>query len=235
MNKKHTQAALWLAIILSVGLTGCAGALAPQSTATLNPTEIEQSLNIMRTAAAETVAAQLTEQAILFPSPTTTLTPTVTLTHTMEPLPASSTPITLPGTTEAPPTATLAPGALVPTATPRPAAANPTITECKVVSVSPVYNTKFRPSTDFDARWTLKNTSTETWKEDSLEVRYIAGDKFQQYSDSLMLQMDVKAGESVEFIVDMIAPAEQGSYSTAWGLFRGSKNLCVIYTNLTVE
>jgi len=221
-------------LVAALGLTGCAGALGPQPTATLDPTQMEQSLNVMRTAAAGTVAAQLTEQAILFPSPTVTITPTVTLTHTLEPLPATSTPIRLPGTTVAPPTATLSPAELVPTATPRPVI-NTNPIECKVISVSPVYTTKLRPSTDFDARWTLKNLSPDTWEEDSLEVRYITGDKFQQYSDSYKLLKDVKSGENVEFVIDMVTPSEAGTYSTAWGLFRGSQNLCVIYTNVTVE
>ncbi|KPL78326.1 hypothetical protein ADN00_07695 [Ornatilinea apprima] len=228
MNIQRTRAAIVLAFITILLLAGC-GPAAPQAAPTLNPTEMEQQVILLRTAAAETVAVQLTEQAALFPSATVTATATEAPTHTAQPAQAESTPITLPDATQAPTTSVV----LVPTATARPAA-NTTPAECKVVSVSPVYNNQFRPSTDFDVRITVQNTGTFTWSDDDMELRYITGDKYETASDSYKLTKEAKPGENVEFAIDMITPKDAGQYSAAWGLFRGSKNLCVIYINLQV-
>lgn len=67
-----------------------------------------------------------------------------------------------------------------------------------------------------------------------MELRYIIGDKYETASDSYKLTKEAKPGENVEFAIDMITPKDAGQYSAAWGLFRGSKNLCVIYINLQV-
>ena len=132
------------------------------------------------------------------------------------------------------PTKTITP---TPTAT---ATETPTITPtssaygCNVVSSSPSYNASFPPGGDFDGRWTLQNTGTESWG-DIVDLIYISGAKFQAYADAVDLPKSVAPGESVDVVVDMLAPRDPGTYKTIWRLRRSDTTFCEVTLQIVVK
>ncbi len=148
-------------------------------------------------------------------------TPTESATETLRP---SSTPLPT-NTAFILPTATIT---LTPTAT---ETETPTVSptseayQCSIVSAFPEPNHQFPPGGDFDGRWTLKNTGTQTW-ESGVDLVYISGTKFQTRGDAVDLPSIVDPSNSVEVIVDMLAPHEPGTYETNWALRKDGNYFC---------
>lgn len=120
-----------------------------------------------------------------------------------------------------------------PTETPE---ASPTseLYQCQVLYYFP-NGASFPPGGDFDGKWTLRNTGKEQWS-DQFDWVFISGDRFQVSSDSIDLTQYINPGNEVDFIVDMLAPRQPGSYSAKWAL-RTNNNLyfCETEINLTVK
>jgi hypothetical protein len=104
---------------------------------------------------------------------------------------------------------------------------------CQVVSVSP--SAAVNRTVDFDAVWTIKNTSTKTWDGNSVDYKYVSGNKFHSHDSRYDLRQTVKPGETVKVIVDMVAPAAGGFYTINWALVNGSTTLCSLPLNLRVK
>jgi hypothetical protein len=49
------------------------------------------------------------------------------------------------------------------------------------------------------------------------------------------LKVDVTSGATVDIIVDTIAPATRGYYSTTWGIVRGSSTICTLTNTIYVK
>lgn len=197
--------------------------------ATLAPTQdVAQTLDAARTQAAQTVEADIASR------PTATLPATATLAATATELPS---PTAAPSFT---PVNTLPP---LPTATNTRIPATPTITptstpsdyNCSITTVSPAANTEFAKRADFDGRWTVKNTGTQTWLASDVDYRYVSGEKMQKKNDVYDLPKDVKPGESVDIIVDMLAPDVTGTFKTAWGLARSDRVFCNLNITIVVK
>ena len=105
---------------------------------------------------------------------------------------------------------------------------------CDVLSVSPANGTGFNSRTDFDAKWKVKNIGKKDWDAGSVDYIYLNGDKFHKV-DGYDLKKTVKVGETIELIVDMIAPKNNGSYSTNWTLRVGSQKFCTLSLTIVVR
>jgi hypothetical protein len=177
------------------------------------------------------------------PFPPPTMPPTFalpTLTHTPRSLPPTWTPlpgepvVELPGaepsgdmplvdTSTPVPTAT---GFTLPTFTPTmtftvtpiPPTVTPTRTHDQAIWIkqSPVDGTILSPGQDFDMVWTIKNIGTNPWSA-NYGYSYARGASIHKQS-SYKLNRTVGIDESIDIIVDMIAPNEPGGYSTVWRL-----------------
>ncbi len=90
------------------------------------------------------------------------------------------------------------------------------------VSVSPALGTVMGPGTDFDAAWTVKNISGKTWELYTTDYKYIKGAEMQKFGDAYDLNQVVATGEKVTLTVDMLAPADPGTYSATWALVQGN-------------
>ncbi len=90
-------------------------------------------------------------------------------------------------------------------------------------------------ATTFDMRWTIKNTSKDTWRADSVDIRYIGGDITHAGNDPLDMPYDVAPGGMLDLIVSMTTPATAGSYVSNWQLSAGSKVYCSFYVTLRVQ
>jgi hypothetical protein len=219
MNKKMY---LLFLCLLMMALSACQGDSVP--TPTVDPGQME-------TQVAEQVAVQLTEIALTqptatplptavpateVPSPTSTLPPTEAL-PTSEA--ASPTPM--------PPTPSNTPNVPTATATPSPFA-------CQITKQKPENGKLFKPGDNFDAVWTVENTGTAAWDSTEVDYRYDSGDEFHQH-DVYDLPTTVEPGESIDIIVDMLAPDDEGEYDTTWVLHRGGQLICTMEIEIEVE
>jgi len=150
----------------------------------------------VRTAAAATANARLTEIGPRTAEPTTT--PYATRTMTL------------------PPTATV-PG--LPTNTPRPAATatsqrSPDAAEW--VTQSPADYSTFAPGTPFKMTWTIRNVGTSTWTR-AYQLRFFANHQLGAPA-AVNFSKDVPPGDTIDLTVDMIAPTTPGDYHSLWVL-----------------
>ena len=155
----------------------------------------------------------------------------ILVTATQQVLLPSSTPLPT-NTSFILPTAT---DTLTPTAT---FTETPTVTptnsayQCIVTRSLPLPGTEYSPGGEFDGRWTLENTGTETW-EASVDMIYISGAKFTNNVDAVDLDKTVAPGESYEVIVDMFAPPDVGTYETTWALRKDDLHFCQVTLRIT--
>jgi hypothetical protein len=79
-----------------------------------------------------------------------------------------------------------------------------------VTALNPARNATITKGGDFDLNVTLKNIGISTWDANNIDFRYLSGAKFQESKDALDLPKEVKPGETVNFIIDMIANTDTG-------------------------
>lgn len=225
MNRKFL---LFFFISISlILLSGCSLSSFGQSG--LAPAELTATYEVMVLDAMKTAIGEITQQALMNPSAT----------HTFTPLPPTDTPV--PSPTPIPPTPTHTD--IPPTETPPPptATTTPTVTptrsdfNCQLVSISPALNQVYPPGGDFDGRWTFKNTGSEVWDKDKVDFLFISGTRFQEHVDKLDLTTNVNKGDSMEFIIDMLAPKTAGTYSATWGLKKDDVVFCSAIIQIIVR
>jgi len=198
-------------------LTACAPAPAP--VATQDPAVVQQQI---QEAVALTVAAQnaQTEQAqALIPEPTNTPLPTQTEAVPPTPIIPTATPFVV----------------VPPTSTPVPAVSGggsaPAKLEydCTVGETRPYDNTVFKPSNEFDIRWTIVNTGTKSWPA-GMDVKYYSGPNL---SPNLVVELPaMDPGDSYVVILDGKAPSTWGFYVMTY-IVEGK--LCFPYIAINVE
>jgi len=116
-----------------------------------------------------------------------------------------------------------------PTPTPPPVVSG----ACQVVSTEPSGSMKVRD--DFDAAWTIKNTSSKDWGMTEVDYKYVSGEKIYKYKAGYDLPKTVKPGETIKLVVDMRAPSSAGTYKTEWALASGGTYLCSLPLTITVK
>lgn len=186
--------------LLAIALLGTACTPAAAPTPTLDP-------NVIYTSAAQTVVAQLTQNA-----PTATQRPTETPRATATRM--SSLP-TLP------PLGTLAP---LKTST---AALGPTNDKCQYITQSPSDNSSVKANSVFNVIWRIKNTGTTTWNTNYYYRFYAAVDKLGTSANSYPLTATVAPNGEVELKVIADASSVPGLYDTSWVLTNAEgRNFC---------
>jgi hypothetical protein len=216
--QSHSFALRLLALTISTFiLVGCASptAILPTAVPTI---DLQPTLNAVKTQAVQTALVNLTQTA-----PTATpVTPTNT------PLPtATSTPAF---------TATPVPPTKAPTATLAPWTLTPTVGaySCSVTSVTPKSTDKVTASSNFDTTWVIKNNGTQTWLGSETDIKYVSGTKLQKSGDLLDMTSNVAPGDSYTIAVDMVSPADAGTYTAVWAVMMGKDTLCTLNLSVTV-
>ncbi len=102
---------------------------------------------------------------------------------------------------------------------------------CEVTITAP--KTAVHVSESFDSVWTVKNISGNDWTTDSVDYKFISGEKMRE-NNVYDFSQTIKTGESGKIIVDMIAPLKPGIYNTTWAIVSGNKTLCILTMNITV-
>jgi hypothetical protein len=203
MKIRNEGLVLLVLIATMVFITGCGGQAA--QTPTVDP-------KVVYTEVAQTVQAQITNNAKLTPKPTSTLQPTETTgpTPTLRP---SSTPL---GEGTLLPSLTAGVGTVLPAATLAPGSTQPpAVSPDKMLYISQKVadNTTFQRNEGFTQVWTLQNVGTTTWDNTYL-VRLYAGERFNGQDGSI--GQVVKPNGQAKISVDMRAPDQQGEYTSIW-------------------
>ncbi len=103
------------------------------------------------------------------------------------------------------------------------------------VSVSPKLGSVLEPGDDFDAAWTVKNTSGKAWEVTAIDYKYMTGTEMQKYAKAYDLKETVPPGATVTLRVDMTAPTDPGTYTTNWALVQGTTVLCSLPVKVVVK
>jgi hypothetical protein len=87
----------------------------------------------------------------------------------------------------------------------------------------------------FTVNWTIKNTSKIIWRGDSVDIRFVFGDRMHSGNDVMDFPYDVSPGGMLNLSITMTAPSEAGSYVSNWSLTQGGTSLCRFYITLRVQ
>jgi len=203
-------------------LAGCGPALTPEVAPTTAPTpDLQLTFDAIAARAMETLAAELTLNAPTAAPELPTNTPAPTNTAAPE-LPTNT-----PGPTETP-TREFIPWTPTPTATQAAYA-------CSITSVSPSASDTIKVDQDFDAKWVLKNTGTETWISSNTDIHFIEGTKFQTAGDLFDLTSSVAPNGTYTVTIDMQAPGNDGTYEATWGIYLEDGSVCELNLKINVS
>lgn len=122
-----------------------------------------------------------------------------------------------------------------PTVAPTPPA--PSTTGCALVSQSPADGTQVTHGQPFNATWVLKNTGSNAWDQNNVDISYVgAYNNIQMHtgSDIYDLTATVNSGATYNFTVSMIAPFNGGTFGELWQVNQDSQVLCQFYVYITV-
>jgi hypothetical protein len=187
-------------------------------------------LNAVRTQAAQTVEADLASRPTETSLPATaTLAPSATEVPSSTPVPTNTLVL---ATNTPPPTNTSSAPSATPTLT---ITSTPGEFGCSITASSPARGDSFKPGADFDGRWTVKNTGTKTWASAEMDYRYSSGTKTYAHESLYDLPKDVAPGDSIDIVVDMLAPTAVGSYSSTWSISMGGRSICALSLYITVK
>jgi len=214
MTKRKTKYLFWFMALVTIMacVPGTAAPIAP----TIDP-------NSIGTFIVQTANAALTQTARAMP--TLTHTPTITptrATNTPEPT-ATNTVIFI----------LSSPTAVVPATSTANATSNQAYS-CQILSVTPANGTSFAGRTDFDATWKVRNNGQRNWNKDIVDYIYWSGDRIQKV-DTYDLQTTIRRGESTDLIVDMVAPKNNGTYTTVWSMRAGTETFCTLSLTIVVK
>jgi hypothetical protein len=196
MDKRLFQPLVTL-IILGLLITACNLPIAP--------TQQPPKLDLVKTAAAQTVVARLTEAAQqgglqIQPSSTPTTAPPPTQTP---PPPLPPKPTDTPTPTE--------------TVTPSPTPTEVCDRAAFVKDVTVPDNTKFAPGETFTKEWEIKNIGVCIWNS-AYQAFFHSGEKMGAPDSVQITTGTVAPGQSVIISVDMKAPTTPGTYQGFWKL-----------------
>jgi hypothetical protein len=200
--KRYSWTILAFSVFLLFTISACGLLAAPTTGNQVDP---------IYTQAAQTVQAQLTQQAFSTLVAQLTQAASGTLaTATLAPGSPTATATQVPPTaTTQPPTATSVPP--TPTATPIPCNLARFVSD---VTVSD--GTVFVPNAEFTKIWRLKNVGSCTWNS-SYDLIFVDGHDMDA-DHVIPLPGNVRPGETVDLVVDMTAPSKEGRHRGYWML-----------------
>ncbi len=173
----------------------------------------EQNPGLIYTAAAQTVAAQLTQAAVgtpvVFPSATAAQ---------VQPSPTAQVVVVQPSATQIPTNTPVPPTPVPPTPTQVPV---PCDRASFVKDVSYVDDSVIAPGTNFVKTWRLKNTGTCTWNS-SYSLIFVSGDSMGAPASQQLTTATVAPGDSIDVSVNLVSPTTAKTYQGFFQLRNGS-------------
>jgi hypothetical protein len=231
MNKRNILAVFMNLFFLALLTLACTMPVKVIPSSTETPTvDTQLTLIAVRTQAVSTAIAQMNANASLTPpaptqpaatetrpAPTDTPQPTLTSFPTDTQAPSLTATVLLTSTKLPTLTKTTGPYA------------------CSLVSQSPVNGKAFGQREDFDGKWTVKNTGTKIWTKSNSFITFVRGERFQIKGDTFAISSQVKPGEKIDLIVDMLSPVDPGTYNAIWALTSDGYTVCTLYLNIVVK
>ena len=217
MNRR-TKYLLWfLALVLVMACVPTLNAT-PSAPPTMDPGTINQIIAKTANAASTQTARAMptsTPTETFTPTPRGTNTPSPTITETIVFIYNSPTPFVIPTITKT----------FKPTSNKDYA--------CEVIN-SPKNREIYDPRVQFNVKWRLRNVGRKAWDHNSIDFAYVGGDKF-HIVDGYDLKRDTYIGEVADFIVEMKAPKDPGTFTTFWSLFAGKNEFCKVKLTIIVK
>jgi uncharacterized protein YraI len=108
---------------------------------------------------------------------------------------------------------------------------------CAIVSQNPANSSRFSADTSFTTTWGLRNTSSQAWDRNGVDLRFVgAENNVQMHTGPSVFDMstDVNPGSMYNFSVSMIAPSNTGNYGEVWEVVRGTSRICQFSVFITV-
>jgi hypothetical protein len=121
------------------------------------------------------------------------------------------------------------------TASPRPPTSGGSGGNCRVIYQNPADGTYKTKSTNFQMQWTIQNTSGTAWQRDSVDIRWVSGDKMQVGADAYDLPYDVLNSSSVDVLINMRTPSGTGTVSSNWAIVQGDTTLCKFFVEIKLN
>jgi hypothetical protein len=178
-------------ILFVFALTACGGDQPPAD------------IDALYTAAAQTLGAQFTQQALSQPSATPTFT--LSLPPTAQ-LPSPTDPLVAPTATFTPTTASVPP-------------VGPTLSQCDVADfiddITIPDGTEMAPGTVFTKTWRVKNIGTCTWNA-NYKVIFYFGEPMSIEKSFQLTTEEIENGENLNISINMTAPSVAGEYYSHW-------------------
>jgi hypothetical protein len=165
------------------------------------------------------VEAAATEQPTALP-PTNTPLPTQTSTATP---------------TMALPTSTIVPPIPTNTAV---AATQESTFACDIINQSPNDDKEFHSGNSFDIKWTIVNTGTEKWRDNTI-LKYQSGPKMTSVTKIVL--PDLKPGGQYDVLLDATATGKSGRQVMVWAVIGPDKSgtaafwMCYPYTRIIIK
>ena len=105
---------------------------------------------------------------------------------------------------------------------------------CQVVAIRPVGELGKRE--EFDAVFTVQNTSNLEWKVGTVDFKFIGGEELHKYESIYDIDRTVPKGAVFDLAVDMVAPDDfAGWHSTTWALVRAGEEMCRMKISVFVK
>lgn len=86
---------------------------------------------------------------------------------------------------------------------------------CNIINQKPFDDTSFRPGDSFDIKWTIVNTGTQKW-EDETYLEYQSGPQMTQETQIKLPKL--KPGGQYDVVLDASAPSESGMQVMVWAV-----------------
>jgi hypothetical protein len=143
-------------------------------------------------------------------------------------------------------TATLTPTMALPTSTivpPTPtnttvAATQESTFACDIIDSSPSDDKQFHSGDSFDIKWTIVNTGTEKWKDNTI-LKYQSGPKMTSVTKIVL--PDLKPGGQYDVLLDATATGKSGRQVMVWAVIGPDKSgaaaywMCYPYTRIVIK
>jgi hypothetical protein len=185
----------------------------------------------------------LPQQVVVQPTIQNTTQAPVVATATATEMPSVVPPTNTPLPTQ---TATIAPTMALPTSTivpPTPtntavAATQESTFACDIIDSSPSDDKEFHSGDSFDIKWTIVNTGTEKWKDNTI-LKYQSGPKMTSVTKIVL--PDLKPGGQYDVLLDATATGKSGRQVMVWAVIGPDKSgaaaywMCYPYTRIVIK
>ena len=215
MTNRKTKFLLWFLALVTI--MACVPGGAAPIMPTIDP-------NAIGTYIVQTSNAAFTQTARALPTLTPTIAPTRTPRFTDTPEPTATSTVIFRFFTPTKPVT------VSPTAS---AGSSSGLYACQVIGVTPANGTTFTSRTEFKAIWTVRNTGQKHWEKESIDYLYVEGARLQK-TEGYDLQKDVKRGNTIDLVANMVAPKSPGSYTTHWTMRFGTEDFCPLSLTIVV-